>query len=202
MKPQQTKIAELTKLRADLVAGLDAGAAHGKDLLTLANVVVNEAGSTSQASKLGVAYAYLNLTGGAVREPRGAEVSEYLTLNDRWAKLSGASERETFLKQFVGSLQAARERLDAPTPATTDPTGGATHWVSAIGLPQFSGQAGRYSRTEGRAANRAFPNWAIDPGNATAIANARTKGWITPTYGERSIPGVPREEFLFYTGVR
>jgi hypothetical protein len=173
------------------------------DVLRLANVVVNEAGVSNPAAKQAVAYAYLNRTGGVVREPTGAEISGYRDLPTRWAGLND-TQRLTLLENFIPSVRAARARLEDLQPATTDPTGGATHWVSPIGLSVYNAAVhgtSRYSRTVGSAHNRAFPTWARDPSSAEVTA-MQAAGQLDADYDEIQVAGVPREQFLFYRGVR
>lgn len=168
--------------------------------LTLANIVYNEAGTYSDAARLAVAYAWLNRTGGAVREPTGQEISHYAPLMTRWGNLNDTARTE-FVQRFDASLRAARQRLLAPNPAQTDPTGGATHWVSPHGLPAYARQRGRYARTVGTARNRAFPLWAR-ANNDRAVPAMQRAGQLAANYQEITATGVPAEDFLFYRGVR
>jgi hypothetical protein len=194
------RIAELRTLRDGMVNAITLNRAHGNNLLILANIVHNEAGVYGLNAKVAVAYAWLNRTGNNVREPVGAEISEYVPLLTRWNNL-GDEQRLTFLRHFPGSVAAARQRLVDQTPGRNDPTNGATHWVSPLGLPDFNNQRGRYSRTLGRARNRAFPNWAraaTDP----QVAQMQRRGQLGTNYAEITVAGVAQDEFLFYTGVR
>lgn len=107
-----------------------------EEILVLANVIYNEAGSSNDPAKRAIAYAWLNRTNGVVREPVGAEISHYEALTDRWNGFD-LTDRLTFVQQFVPSVRAARRRLSDAEPRQNDPTGGATHWVSPQGLPEF-----------------------------------------------------------------
>jgi len=196
------RINELQDQQASISGELKAGISHGSKLLFLANIVLNEAGTSNQSAKKGIAYAYLNMTGGTIREPRRGEISEYKKLGARW-NATNASSRVTFLPNFIASIKAARSRLDDANPAFNDPTKGATHWISPIGLPDWSNQHGRYQRSEGSAADKAFPIWARDPKDPNVSKLQTGKNAIlSPNYDEFSIPGVSREQFLFYIGVK
>jgi len=194
------RLDELSAIHASLLTELSAGRAHGDALLNLANIVFNEAGTSSKNAKLAVAYAWLNRTHGAMREPRSAaEISHYIPLLARWNGLND-TQRMTFLPNFVLCLSAARQRLGDTAPAKNDPTRGATHWVSPMALDSFKNQDGRYSRTVGKATNRAFPTWAranSDP----AVEKMKKLSQVKPTYAELTVAGVDQTEFLFYTGV-
>jgi hypothetical protein len=201
--PQAVRIKTLEALRDNLGAVLGAGLAHGTKLLTLANVINNEAGTSSQTAKEAVAYAYLNRTGGVVEHPTAAVVSGYKKLPARWDGYDD-TQRQSFLANFVSSLKAAQVRLDDANPTSNDPTHGATHWVSPKGLKTYDPSkhgADRYKRTIGSAKDRAFPTWAratSDP----EVATMQQAGQLGKGYQELTAPGVPDTEFLFYTDVR
>lgn len=196
-----TRIEELRGLRTLVTNELTLGQAHGDNLTILANIVYNEAGTSNRNAKVAIAYAWLNRTGGTVREPVGnGEISNYQSLLNRWNGL-GDIQRLTFLRNFGPSLSAARERLNDASPQGNDPTHGATHWVSPRGLPDFRNQAGRYARTVGTARNKAFPNWArstTDP----AVPQMQQRSQLGQNFAEITVTGVAREEFLFYIGVQ
>lgn len=159
-----------------LMEALAAGTTHGVDLLVLANVVNNEAGTSNDEAKRAVAYAWVSRKSGVVAVPKGAEISGYKKLRTLWEDLDDTG-RLSFLPSFIASLGAAQKRLDDPT-GSKDPTGGATHWVSPKGLSKYDASkhdTTRYKRTIGAAADRAFPLWARDPSTseAKAIAGGR-----------------------------
>lgn len=200
----RTMITRLRGLRVDIVRALTAGNRHGADLLTVANVVRNEAGEYPHA-KLAIAYGFLNKVGGVVRRPTSDEVSGYEPLPLLWNAFTH-TERLSFLESFVGSVDAARQRLDDANPPLNDPTRGATHWVSPRGLPEYDPsdrdhRRKRYRRTYGKWKNRGFPKWARDP-NTPEVLRMQGAGQLGQNYNEFAIRGVPGEEFLFYTGVR
>lgn len=197
------RITELEGYRKDLDAELAKVSKGGSDVLNLANVIYNEAGSSSDAAKRGIAYAWMNRAGGVMREPTGQEISGYTPLTTRWANLSD-TQKLTFIEQFIPSVRIARERLVDKNPATNDPTRGATHWVSPSGLSKFDAKrhsADRYSRTVGAHADRAFPKWARDE-NSPEAKKLIKAGQAGADYEELTIPGVPETEFLFYRDVR
>ncbi len=194
------RLEELSAIHSSLNTELSAGKAYGDDLLNLANIVFNEAGSVSQKAQVAVAYAWLNRTRGSMREPKSAaEVSHYIPLLERWNGLND-TQRMTFLPNFVRCLSAARQRLSDSEPAKNDPTRGATHWVSPIALDQFKNQEGRYSRTVGKAINRAFPTWARSNSDPE-VAKMKKLSQVKSTYAELTVAGVDQIEFLFYVGV-
>lgn len=196
----QNRINVLAWARNDLTNELLSSQTLGESVLALANVVYNEAGAYSDAARIAVAYAWLNRTGGRVREPSGQEISHYAPLGTRWAGLNDTGRLE-FVQRFGASVRAARQRLLATNPAQTDPTSGATHWVSPLGLPGYSRQAGRYARTVGSARNRAFPVWAR-AGTDPEVPRMQRAGQLATDYLELTASGVPAEYFLFYRGVR
>lgn len=110
--------------------------------LILANIIANEANAFSMKAKEAVAYAWLNRTGGTVREPTTAsEISHYKKLGSRLEdeKLKGSAGLG-WLLDFKDSVTAAEKRLADTVPTTNDPTKGATHWVS----PDAPGMKKRY----------------------------------------------------------
>lgn len=194
------RLDELSAIHSSVLTELSAGKAYGNDLLNLTNIVFNEAGSVSKNAKVAVAYAWLNRTRGVMREPKSAaEISHYIPLLERWNGLNDI-QRMTFLPNFALCLNAARQRLADGAPTKNDPTRGATHWVSPIALDPYKNQAGRYARTVGKAANRAFPTWAR--GNSDPeVEKMKKLSQVKPTYAELTVPGVDQTEFLFYVGV-
>lgn len=193
------RISELQTLRINLLNELTRGRSHGNGLFTLANIVFNEAGAYNQNAKLAVAYAWLNRTG-TIREPVGQEVSNYRPLLDRWNSLD-EGQRLIFVRNFIPSLSAARQRLEDRMPVNHDPTRGATHWVSPLGLPEFRNQLDTYSRTVGNARNRAFPTWARST-NDPEVAKMQKRGQMGSNFAELTVAGVESTHFLFYIGVR
>jgi RHS repeat-associated protein len=196
------QLTRFNTLRDNLRTSLRAGMSHGTDLLVLANVVFNEA-AAHRSAQLPVAYAYLNRTAGAVIVPTRAIISDFHSFRSRWDALANDSDRISFVSALPSTIDAANTRLNDTAPATHDPTGGATHWVSPISLPAFTGQAGRHDRTEGGAANRAFPVWARENSDPE-IPRLSTgpHAILTASYHEVEITGIPRQTFLFYRGVR
>jgi hypothetical protein len=193
------RLDELNRLHSSLLTELTFGKAHGEDLLNLANIIFNEAGKVNRTAKVAVAYAWLNRTRGVMREPKGAEISDYKSLLERWNGLDDTA-RLTFLQSFTVSLSAARQRLRDAEPAKNDPTRGATHWVSPFALDAFSNQKGRYARTVGKATNRAFPLWARSNSDPE-VEKMKKLGQLKPTYSEFTVAGVDQIDFLFYVGV-
>ncbi|WP_240475340.1 SpvB/TcaC N-terminal domain-containing protein [Vulgatibacter incomptus] len=200
-------IQEWKSLRQELESAFEAAEnVPAEDLLTLANVIVNEAGTKNHEAKLAIAYAWMNRVeqfGGSL-EPNPREVSHYRKLSERWAQYEkDPSSAKTFLIQFTQSLRAATSRLSDQNPKANDPTrdshgNGATHWVSPVkgprGLPEYTGQEDRYSRDYGKYKNMAFPLWSKPaPGDRASVL---------PGPEEIVARGVPGEDFLFYSGVR
>jgi hypothetical protein len=184
-KELQTMGDALKQQKEDLENALNECACFGDDLLTLANVVYNEAGAFSMNAKTAVAYAYLNRTGGTVRAPQGtAEISHYKTINQRLNSMS-ETDRFSFMPDFTESIRAACRRLRDQNPQANDPTNGATHWVSPDALSSSANgcPSDRFARN-----GRCFPNWT-DP------------RWEEDVV-EMQAEGVPAGEFLFFKGVR
>jgi RHS repeat-associated protein len=107
--------------------------------LLLGNIIYNEAGVHNKASKVAIAYAYLNRTGGNVRRPRGSEISHFFDLKSRFAqvdrqakhdKVNPVGARESFLTNLRASIEAAEIRINEPAAQASDPTQGARHWIS------------------------------------------------------------------------
>ncbi len=180
----------------------------GNGLLTLMNVVHNEAANYRDDAKLAVAYAYLNRIeysgDGDIREPEGdSEISHYSELNDRWNNYSTTADRLEFLRNIKSSFDAANSRIEN---CTTDPTDGATHWVSPIGLDSASGandtKAGYYPRNYPGVGWKFFPNWARS--NEWVDENpTKASAWFNVSeYEEIIATGVAGSEFLFYKGVK
>lgn len=215
---RQARVTALITARASIISdiqrwttafGTDADRANTGDVLTLAAVIQSEAATSGPAARLALAYAWLNRTEGVTRGQVGVELSHYQPLSRQWADVSGdATASRLFLRSFADSLHAATERLVAPG---TDPTGGATHWVSPRAMQQdlarFSGRA------QTREMTRRDLSWRTDvPGMGTE--RVPMPAWATPTaspdrryhvvtdYAEGLVPGVPAAEFVFYRGVR
>lgn len=87
---------------------------NGDDLLTLSNVVHNEAATSNDMAKKVVAYAYMNRIGSSnsdkVREPVGKEISHYSKLLNRWKSFASDEAKLTFLRLFGKSFKAAEDR--------------------------------------------------------------------------------------------
>jgi hypothetical protein len=203
-KTYQDRIDLLTKAKADFQSiEEDAMKYGGNNLLTLANVVHNEAAHSNKKSKEAIAYAYLNrigyAKGGTIREPKGSEISNYSKLLNRWESLSSTSAKLTFLTSFKASFDAAKLRLNDANPTKNDPTNGATHWISPMAT-LFDKKSG--GNTQERTINgkiRYVPEWARsndDPkleslkSGASAILNANFK--------EIQL----NSDFYFYKGVK
>lgn len=194
------RIENLTALHASVLSELTFGKVYGEDLLNLANLIFNEAGTANRSAKVAIAYAWLNRTKGVMREPKNAaEVSYYIPLVERWNGLTDI-DRLTFLQNFAICLSAARQRLGDGEATKNDPTQGSTHWVSPISLPGFKGGKGSYQRTVGKAVNRAFPTWARSNSDPE-LAKMKKNNQVQPTYLELSVVGVDQASFLFYKGV-
>jgi RHS repeat-associated protein len=197
-------LTRLTDLRNDFRAALVSGIRHGTDSLILANVIFNEAGTQNRNAKLAVAYAYMNRYGG-VSTPSGAAISSFRSLSARFDALGNDSGRMSFVRSMVEPLEVAAQRLNDTNSAAHDPTSGATHWVSPISLPSFDPAnprhvRERYSRTEGTAINRGFPNWARSNTDPQVPIMIRAHQ-LDANYSEIAVAGVSRESFLFYRGV-
>ena len=197
------RIADLKSYKTDIEAIEIAVTSNGgDDLLTLMNVVHNEAGSYSSSAKTAVAYAYLNRIGykegGGIREPvNGSEISHYSELGDRWSGYSITSEK----LQFLGSIKSSFDAVNARySNKGMDPTSGSTHWVSPVGLANRA-RVGYYQRTHSGITTY-FPDWARS--NEWVKKNlTKAKKWFNvDDYKEIKATGVSGEEFLFYKGVK
>ena len=138
---------------------------------------------------------------------RGAELSGYVRLSVRWRGYGNMAQRLTFISNFPRSLDAAARVLNDRSRSTSDPTSGATHWVSPQSLPTYNPRSSthrrdRYSRTYGTHTNRAFPSWAVANDDTARIRSLRQASQIDSNYREIVVPGIPGEQFLFYRGVR
>jgi len=173
---------------------------HGDDLFTLANVVVNEAGTSNNKAKEAIAYAYLNRTGGQVREPKKNEISHYKILNARFAGID-TTGRYTFVPNFIKSLEAANKRLSDPD-KKDDPTKGATHWVSPSGLKKKRSDCFGDYYWRGGEYNKCFPIWARDKDDPEVQRYFKMGLHFNPGYKELSVPHVDSDDFLFYIGVK
>ena len=170
------------------------------DSLILANVVVNEAGVKPQGSKLAIAYAWLNRAGGPpVREPVGAEVSDYVSVQDRLSSFSQDSDKDLFLSQYKDSIAAADQRLADKTPKANDPTKGSTHWISPD-AKIFDKRNGE--NTHERVINkktRFVPEWAR-ANNDKDIKRLQTGKHAILNKDFHELSGI--SGFLFYKGVK
>jgi hypothetical protein len=182
--PMREQGEALKRQKEEFEAAINECACYGDELLTLANVVYNEAGVFSMQSKTAVAYAYMNRTGGVAREPVGQEISHYKSIDARLDEFD-AAERQSFRPDFTDAVKAACKRLRDQNPAANDPTNGATHWVSPSGLrPASEGCAADRFERDGRC----FPHWT----------DARWEAGVEEIQAE----GVDPDEFLFFKGVR
>lgn len=139
------------------LAKAHAAAIHGRSdpekVELIADVVMNEARGQDPYVKKCLAYAYLNLTGGELRPPRGAEISYFTRSNIRFDDPKEGDPVQ-YIKSVAESLDAVRERLDDPNPEKTDPTGGANHWASPKKLSakkrqEYDTKTGSYSWLNG-----------------------------------------------------
>lgn len=176
------------------------------DVATLSAVLQSEARTSGLAARTAVAYAWLNRTGGVTRGNMGSELSHYSTLSRQWAAVSSdPTASALFLRSYTISLKAATERLVNPV---TDPTGGATHWVSPEAmqedLARYSGPALTSQMTSRSLSWRTdVPGMGSErvPMPAWATLN-RVPSFHTSSYAEVVVTGVPTREFVFYRGVR
>ena len=185
--------AEMAKVKTDVQ-----GSASPDELLTLANVVYNEAGSYGHDSKKAVAYAYLNRTGTPVREPQGAEISDYKKLKDRWDGLS-PDEKYSFLREFPDSVKAAKERLEDAKPATNDPTKGSTHWISPEAKIFDKKKGGNTQKRTIDGKVRFVPEWARSNSDPK-VKKLQTGPKAILNSDFRELNTIPH--FLFYKGVK
>lgn len=201
-KPYTDRVSKLKSYKSDIELIETAVRANGgDDLLTLMNVIQNEAGAYSSEAKKAIAYAYLNRIGysdgGSIREPiNGSEISHYSKLNDRWGDFPNSAEKLEFLGSIKGSFDAANSRYSNEE---TDPTDGATHWVSPAGLSDKP-RSGYYERTYDGITTQ-FPNWARS--NKWVEENPdKAKDWFdVENYKELEATDVDGKDFLFYKGV-
>ena len=193
------RLEELAAIHSSLLTELAFGKAHGDGLLTLANIVFNEAGVANRAAKVAIAYAWMNRTGGVVREPKGSGDQQLHSP----ARALGRIDRHRAIDlpaELLAQHGFGAPALERGEPSKNDPTRGATHWVSPIALFPFKNEKGYYMRTEGKSANRAFPVWARGP-NDPEVEKMKKRSEVRATYAEVAAPGVPRTDFLFYVGV-
>jgi RHS repeat-associated protein len=173
----------------------------GDNLLTLANVIYNEAASSNEQAKQAVAYAYLNRIGynqdSEIREPKGAEISHYSRLKNRWTSFNN-QDKLTFAKEFKKSFDAAVKRLKDNNPSQNDPTQGSTHWVSPKGLT-LGKSTDTYYNTEFK---KYFPNWARNQQWVKNNPKDAAKWFDVKKFKEVTVKGVQRNDFIFYRGVR
>lgn len=200
-----TRIRNLVNFRRSLRNSLSPHLSQVDDILTLANIIYNEAGVHGEAAHRAIGYAWLNRTGGTASANRGAELSDYRRLSLRWEGFDDVAKL-TFIQHFPHSVQTATSLINMSDAArsSSDPTQGATHWLSPESLPDFDPArhaTSRYSRTVDSATNKAFPNWAVANDDTTRIEALRSEGKITSNYREIVIRGIPRIEFMFYRGV-
>jgi RHS repeat-associated protein len=142
----------INKVKADFDKAYSAAtkglsAEDKSDLQILTDVVMNEAGSNSKAAKEAVASAHLNdkvfhVKAGHLITPsdsgKDGSISHYSETSSG-KKFEKDKDKAGYITHFTESLMVAKGRLDKTTPVT-DPTGGATRWVSpdalkALGLP-------------------------------------------------------------------
>jgi len=173
--------------------------------LTLGKVVRNEAGTSEQRAKEWIGYAYMNKTGGTVREPKGSEISEYKNLSAVWKTFKGESAKTEFLTHLKDSIQAADKVLSDKDRVANDPTEGATNWISPNAMPTSPTSNNPLKRTiNGQV--RYVPNWArsnSDPDlkklmtGPNAILNSNFKE-INFTNSKKEVD----YSFIFFKGVK
>lgn len=180
-----------------------AAKSFGNNLLTLANVVHNEAAQSNNESKKAVAYAYLNrieyIKGSVIREPKDAEISHYLKLLNRWISLDSDSAKLTFLKNFRASFNAAQARLINTNPIKNDPTKGATHWISPMASLFDKKSGGNTNQRTINGKTRYVPEWARsndDPKLESLMKGANAI--LNSDFKEIQL----NSDFFFYKGVK
>lgn len=180
-----------------------AAKSFGNNLLTLANVVHNEAAQSNNESKVAVAYAYLNrieyTKGSIIREPKDAEISHYLKLLNRWISLKSDSAKLTFLKNFRASFNAAQARLINTNPIKNDLTKGATHWISPMASLFDKKSGGNTNQRIINGKTRYVPEWARsndDPKLKSLMKGANAI--LNSDFKEIQL----NSDFFFYKGVK
>lgn len=194
---KKVNIEKLTQKKEEFNTATNEYQQYGDEYYTLSNVIYNEAGVFSDTAKEAIAYAYLNRTGGEVREPNNsAEISHYSKHNQNFNDYSQKTKL-IFLNSYITSMNAAATRMSDTDPVKNDPTKGATHWVSPNGLENKKRQ-GYYYRKE---YDTYFPNWAR-ANNDPIVKEYKKKGIYSKNYSEIQILGIESKYFLFYKGVR
>lgn len=209
-KTYKERLKELDTITIAFATIKTLAASKGDDLLRLANIVYNEAGNVSglvghekDAAQSAIAYAYMNRTGGKVPKPTRGDISHYKALKNRWEGFN-TDEKYEFLNKFPSAVTAAKGRLDVSGTDFYDPTYGATHWVSPVGLKEKSPYDGteRYQRTY-QGMTRSYPNWARSETWVNDKKNAKqAKKWFdVKNFKEMKACDVGLKYFTFYKGV-
>ncbi len=177
--------------------------------LLLANVVANEANTSSMKAKEAVAYGWLNKTGNNVREPVGDEVSDYKKIDKRITDSMSLTAKLIWLGNFKDSVTAAETRLKDKNPTKNDPTSGATHWISPrADLFNTRSKSRTHERMmkmpDGTEKKRFVPEWARanDDPKVKVAKTGKFTDHITKDFQEIFVSGVPDYDFRFYKGVR
>lgn len=122
-----------------------AGRSDPEKVELIADVVMNEARGEDPYIKKCLAYAYLNLTKGDLRPPRGAEISNF-TRSEKRFNDPDEGDQVKYIRSVADSLEAVRARLDEPK---SDPTHGANHWASPKSMSkkrraEYESKSGEY----------------------------------------------------------
>lgn len=175
------------------------------DLLLLAAVAYNEAGTHCELSQKAICYAFLNHTENVVSYPPNNVISHFSKRNfvDGIIRDNRTMDNiSTWSGQIVSCLEAAMYRLDKSDKKSNnsyplssqeeDIVDEATHWVSPIGL-----KAEGYTKNNKGICNKGvsrdgysncFPNWTQRPDE--------------PNVEEVDVPGIEKNNFMFFKGVR
>ena len=160
----------------------DAGAERTANVTTVANAIVGEANTGTDAEKRAIAWAIRN---------------EMVVLNT----YSAADAQRHF--HFVGGTGGATEQTMARTvlgaALSTDPTSGAIKWYSPISMPPNHGTCGRGTRTGVCAAGSGRAECS---GGRVVIAGTPARASCAPAFHTHmtfvAVPGVRQWYFRFY----
>ena len=134
----KTDLASVKKLKSDFDSAYAAATSKlpTADVELLTDIVMNEARDTSSATKKAIAYAYTNdaahhMKGGHVAPPptKGSGTISHFAAGVTETRFKKSTDKEEYIGQIIDSLDASRTRL-ADTKTASDPTSGATNWVS------------------------------------------------------------------------
>ncbi len=189
--------------------------------LTLANIVYNETSGINKKAAEAIIHAWLNRKGAGTIPENTAEISDYLSLGERFESIESDGQKYQFLKKLLKTTATAEEimKLDDDQREAADPTNGATHWISPKSLidAEFDENGdlievnGYYVRefgietvdengnTSNRRVKKYCPNWAR---KNTDFKQNRYEDWLNDDYKEISVPGVEKKDFYFYKGVK